>query len=212
MARTESNRRNTPALHWTQDSRRQAALQPGTPLPRPDRPNRGHATRRPGSRLSAACEVLHHRIPAPGRGRVQPRPRHGRRHLAPQPRSLHGSHSSRPNRGPSARAPSREALAIAASPDRQVKSHVQPGHPWPTTLPAISIDPTRQLLELQKIRHDREKRELDQLVDIIEMYKSKGQIYIPATDGFVFTEDQIKQAIRARNRERLAKEALPPTV
>jgi hypothetical protein len=102
--------------------------------------------------------------------------------------------------------PVQEALAIAASPDRQVKVMSSLGihgqrlsRQYQSTL--------RQLLELQKIRHDREKRELDQLVDIIEMYKSKGKVYIPADDGFVFTEDQIKQAIRARNRERLAKEA-----
>jgi hypothetical protein len=64
-----------------------------------------------------------------------------------------------------------------------------------------------QLRELQKTRLSQEKWELDRLVDIMEMYKSKGETYRPSEDGFVFSQTQISDAIRARKRERLISEA-----
>jgi hypothetical protein len=39
------------------------------------------------------------------------------------------------------------------------------------------------------------------------MYEDKGEIYRPADDGFVFSQTQINQSIRRRNRERLTDEA-----
>jgi hypothetical protein len=63
------------------------------------------------------------------------------------------------------------------------------------------------LRDLQKTRRAQEKKDLDSLVDIIKMYKSKGKTYDPSADGFVFSDQQIKESIRARNREFLASEA-----
>jgi hypothetical protein len=64
-----------------------------------------------------------------------------------------------------------------------------------------------QLRELQKLRRDQENRDLDNLRDIIEMYEDKGETYDASEDGFVFSEDQIDDAIRRRNRERLTEQA-----
>jgi hypothetical protein len=65
-----------------------------------------------------------------------------------------------------------------------------------------------QLRDLQKTRRAQEKRDLDNLLDIMEIHKSKGETYDPSQDGFVFSEPQINRAIRARNRERLVEKAL----
>jgi hypothetical protein len=59
-----------------------------------------------------------------------------------------------------------------------------------------------QLRDLQKIRRSQEDHDLDNFLDITEMYESKGEPYDPSSDGFVFSEDQIDNAIRRRNRER----------
>jgi hypothetical protein len=64
-----------------------------------------------------------------------------------------------------------------------------------------------QLRDLQKARMTREEQELDNLVNIIEMYESNGKTYAPSADGFVFSEQQIKESIRARHRENLILEA-----
>jgi len=66
----------------------------------------------------------------------------------------------------------------------------------------------KHLRELQKIRKDQEDHDLDQYLDITEIYEAKGQPYDPSADGFVFTEHQINQAILRRNREREHDEAL----
>ena len=58
-----------------------------------------------------------------------------------------------------------------------------------------------QLRELQKIRLANRKEDLDSLVDILEMYEIKGETCDPTEDGFVFTDQQIDDAIRARKRE-----------
>jgi hypothetical protein len=63
------------------------------------------------------------------------------------------------------------------------------------------------LRELQKTRRSREQEELDGLLDIMNMFESKGEPYDPAQDGFVFSQSQINSRIRARNRENLALEA-----
>ena len=64
-----------------------------------------------------------------------------------------------------------------------------------------------QLRDLQKARRSDEKRDLDDLLDIVEMYKSKGETYKPSKDGFVFSESQINTGLLARNRKRLAGKA-----
>jgi hypothetical protein len=64
-----------------------------------------------------------------------------------------------------------------------------------------------QLRELQKVRRIKEDSDLDDLLDITEMYEEKEETYDPSEDGFVFSEDQINDAIRRRNRERLLVEA-----
>ena len=64
-----------------------------------------------------------------------------------------------------------------------------------------------QLRDLQKTRRAQEKLELNSLLDIMKMYKSKGKTYDPSEDGFVFSEDQINEATYLRNRQRLAEKA-----
>lgn len=64
-----------------------------------------------------------------------------------------------------------------------------------------------QLRDLQQTRRAKEKRDLDNLVDIIKMYKSKGETYDPSANGFVFSQHQINAAIHARNREFLVAKA-----
>jgi hypothetical protein len=64
-----------------------------------------------------------------------------------------------------------------------------------------------QLRDLQKARRAKEDYELDDFLDIVEMYESKGETYDPTEDGFVFSETQINTAILRRNRERLLEEA-----
>jgi hypothetical protein len=64
-----------------------------------------------------------------------------------------------------------------------------------------------QLRDLQKLRRSHEANELDNFLDITEMFEEKGEAYDPSEDGFVFSEDQIHDAIRRRNRENLLVEA-----
>jgi len=62
-----------------------------------------------------------------------------------------------------------------------------------------------QLRDLQKIRRELEKTEMDGLLKIMEM---KGPTYDPAKDGFVFSAPQIRAAKLALRRERLTMEAI----
>jgi hypothetical protein len=64
-----------------------------------------------------------------------------------------------------------------------------------------------KLHELQKTRRDREEQELENLLDVIEMYECKGETFDPSAHGFVFSDPQIYQGIRARNRESLVRKA-----
>jgi hypothetical protein len=64
-----------------------------------------------------------------------------------------------------------------------------------------------QLRELQKTRRAEEKKDLNDLLDIIEMCESQGETYNPSEDGFVFSPAQIDAAQRTRARELLAQEA-----
>jgi hypothetical protein len=63
------------------------------------------------------------------------------------------------------------------------------------------------LAELQKARRTQEAKDLEALLDIMQMYEGKGETYNPTEDGFVFTEPEIAAAIRTRNRKRLADQA-----
>jgi hypothetical protein len=64
-----------------------------------------------------------------------------------------------------------------------------------------------QLRDLQKTRRAAEQQELNHVLDIIQMAESRGETYDPSADGFVFSESQITESKRTRNRERLAAEA-----
>ena len=64
-----------------------------------------------------------------------------------------------------------------------------------------------QLRDLQKTRRAQEKKDLDNLLNIMEMYEEKGETYDPSEDGFVFSQTQINETILTRNRERLIDEA-----
>jgi hypothetical protein len=64
-----------------------------------------------------------------------------------------------------------------------------------------------QLRDLQQTRRAKEESDLNHLLDIIEMHESTGKAYNPSADGFVFSEAQIKEHRRTRNRERRALKA-----
>jgi hypothetical protein len=84
-----------------------------------------------------------------------------------------------------------DALAIAAALESQSK--------------AISnLSMHSQRLSRQ---FERKRWELDNLLDIIEMYKSKGEPFDPSAIGLVFSESQINESILARTRQRLVREA-----
>jgi hypothetical protein len=64
-----------------------------------------------------------------------------------------------------------------------------------------------QLRDLQEIRHTQERHDLNELLDITEMYESLGDTYDPSEHGFVFSEPQIAAAKITRRREEVAQEA-----
>ncbi len=64
-----------------------------------------------------------------------------------------------------------------------------------------------QLRDLQRTRLADERMELNDLLDIVEMYEDKGETYSPSDDGFVFSKAQINLGLRRRNRERRIEEA-----
>ncbi len=64
-----------------------------------------------------------------------------------------------------------------------------------------------QLRDLQKTRQAEEKVDVDNFLDVTEMFENRGETYDPSDDGFVFSQDQIDRAIYVRNRERLIEEA-----
>jgi hypothetical protein len=61
-----------------------------------------------------------------------------------------------------------------------------------------------QLRDLQQSRRTQEKRDLDHVLDIMEMYESKGETYRPSEDGFVFSATQITQHRRTRSLAKAA--------
>ena len=97
-------------------------------------------------------------------------------------------------------------MAIAAALERQAKA-----------FSSLSLHSQRlsrqfertaaQLQALPKTRPDKEKWDVRTLVDIMEMYKRKGQTYNPSPDGFVFSQAQINEEIRSRRRQNLARKA-----
>jgi hypothetical protein len=102
--------------------------------------------------------------------------------------------------------PVQDALAIAATLERK-----------PKALSNLSMHSQRlsrqfertiaQLKELQKTRRAEEQSAVSDLLDVLEMYKDKGETYDPTADGFVFSETEIHAALRARNRERIIEKA-----
>jgi hypothetical protein len=111
-----------------------------------------------------------------------------------------------PNPLDDAPGPVQDALAIVGALEKQSK-----------TLTNLSLHSQRlsrqfertaaQLRDLQKIRTAQENQELENLLDIVEMYEEKGETYNASEDGFVFTQTQINRGILARNRKRLTAEA-----
>jgi hypothetical protein len=111
-----------------------------------------------------------------------------------------------PNAVADAPAEVQDALALASSFETQSKA-----------LANLSLHTQRlsrqfertiaQLRDLQKSRQSDENYELDNLLEIMEMFESKGQPYNPLDDGFVFSRARINEAVRARNRENLLSQA-----
>jgi hypothetical protein len=109
---------------------------------------------------------------------------------------------------PLVRAPQeiRDAMTIAAALDSQCKA-----------LSNLSMHSQRlsrqfertvaQLRAIQKIRLAAQKQDLENLVDIIELYESKGETYDPSKHGFVYSEQQIDASVRARDLDRLVDQA-----
>ena len=68
-----------------------------------------------------------------------------------------------------------------------------------------------QLRDLQKARQSQQHQELRELLEVMDMFKAKGEPYNPAKDGeddgFVFSEAEIHDAIRRRNRQYLVEQA-----
>jgi hypothetical protein len=99
-----------------------------------------------------------------------------------------------------------DALAIAASLESQSKA-----------LSNLSMHSQRlsrqfertvdKLNEVQKTRRDQEAQEMENLLDVIEMYQCKGEKFDPSSHGFVFSDPEISQGIRARNRATLIERA-----
>jgi hypothetical protein len=95
-----------------------------------------------------------------------------------------------------------DALAIAAALESQSKA-----------LSNLSMHSQRlsrqfertaaQLRDVQKTRGDREEQELENLLDVIEMYQCKGEKFDHSAYGFVFSNPHLYQGIHARNRESL---------
>ena len=93
-----------------------------------------------------------------------------------------------------------DALAIAASLESQSKALANLSmHTQRLTRQFQSV--VTQLRDLQKTRRDQEAEDLDHLIDIMDMYEDKGETYDSALDGFVFSDAEIDQAVRARNRQ-----------
>jgi hypothetical protein len=99
-----------------------------------------------------------------------------------------------------------DALSIAAAMESQAKA-----------LASLSIHSQRlsrqfqnaltQLRELQQIRRTQEEADLRELVNILEMCESQGQIYQPSDHGFVFSKEQIDVARRLHHRRKWATKA-----
>src|SRR5580658_81937 len=99
-----------------------------------------------------------------------------------------------------------DALSIAAALESQAKS-----------LALLSMHSQRlsrqfqnaltQLRQLQQPRQEKEQKDLHELVNIMEMCKSKGQTYHPSDHGFVFSKQQIEAARRLHHRKDWAKKA-----
>ena len=94
------------------------------------------------------------------------------------------------------------------SPGRRkpVESPLQPEPPQPAPLATVRTN-SSATPRAPETRQAREDAELNDLLDVMEMHKNKGETYAPSKDGFVFSESQIDSASRRRNRERLIEEA-----
>jgi hypothetical protein len=62
-----------------------------------------------------------------------------------------------------------------------------------------------KLREIQKDRHDRERRDLRDAAALLVLYKHKGQPWEPADHGFVFTKEQVGRAAERLMRQNEAR-------
>ncbi len=93
-----------------------------------------------------------------------------------------------------------DALAIASALDSQTRAlsnlsiHTQ--------RLARQFEKTLALLkETQAPRLEARQRELEQAADLVEMHQEKEEAYDPAEDGFVFSNEEIEEFLRLRNRD-----------
>lgn len=71
---------------------------------------------------------------------------------------------------------------------------------------AASIADAKALANLSM--HSQRRTDMDTLLDTMELYQSKGEIYHPSHDGFVFRESQIAQAQRRRTHAQSRRQTL----
>jgi hypothetical protein len=64
-----------------------------------------------------------------------------------------------------------------------------------------------QLRDLQKARVALQRQNLETVLEIVDLYQSKGETYDPSEDGFVFSPAQINRALDLRNRQRQAEQS-----
>jgi hypothetical protein len=98
------------------------------------------------------------------------------------------------------------ALAIAAALDHQARAlstlsiHTQ--------RLARQFEKTLALLhQIQSTRLEARQKELEQAANLVQMHQKENKPYHPAEDGFVFSNDEIDQFLRLRDRQARAAKA-----
>ncbi len=94
----------------------------------------------------------------------------------------------------------RDAIAVAAALESHAKSVANLGMHSQRLFRQFDAALVR-LRDLQKTRREQETRDLNQVLNVMAMYKSKGETYDPTRDGFVFSSTQIAAGVLARKRE-----------
>jgi hypothetical protein len=99
-----------------------------------------------------------------------------------------------------------QSLAIAAALDTQARAlstlsiHTQ--------RLARQFEKTLALLnQIQSKRLEARQKELEQAANLVQMHRKENEPYHPAADGFVFSNDEIQQFLRLRDRHARAAKA-----